>query len=302
MKRTNLIIILLLIVSVSASPIVAKENNISDEEDYNKLIYTTEVSMPVEITERKKWISETTEYNEKHFNQRVISVIETEEMIVFVFERNKSINIINDSDEHYYGIDRVEYIKPESNGESKDRANSFKFTYYYGCSGYYTSIDSKSRSTYNALKALIIKWASSVNETAGDLMEIVTGLAEALFDASKPASIQTYNQYFYYNKVCSVMPSGMTVWFPSCQIGKRFAFTKEIHSVYEIGNYLNEDTTYKYQWDTVTVPPTIGVQCIEPLTKAHYNDNTWMKNKAVETLYSGGYVDVYGIAMEVHVP
>lgn len=126
-------------------------------------------------------------------------------------------------------------------------------------------------------------------------MEFVTGIAETLYDFKKPASIEVENQYFYYNKVCSIRASNDSFWYPTCQIGKRYAFTKETYSVVRSDGFLLENTKYSYQWDGYSKPPKYG-QFVESLTKPHYDDGRWMIEKAISTKNTGGYVDVYGLA------
>ena len=282
-----------------------------DVEEASSFFMTSEPTMP-ELTStskigdsysRSQWVEDVIEYNEQYYSQEVVNWYETENSYVFEFGPRDISTVMSNasvSDDIYLGIHMIEYIKPESDLTMTVNSTTYvdKFTYYYGFSGSYTSIDSKYRTTYQVFKTLTINIASTVSKTAGTLMEIVTGVAEATFDLARPASLKTYNQYMYYNKVCSVKPSNGTTWFPTCQIGKRYAFTKEIHSVYHSNGYLDEDTTYTYEWDGYSVPPRSG-QYAEVLTKSHYDDGRWMIQKAIETINTGGYVDVYGLATNV---
>ncbi len=305
MKKVLTVLLVFVICMCSVNLYVKAEEN----ESTTNYFMTDEPSMPeVSSTSRMRnsysrsqWVNDVIEYNEEYYSQEVINWYETDDSYVFEFgPRNVASVISADSESNediLVGIHKIEYIKPESDLTLTVNSTTYvdKFTYYYGFSGSYVSIDSKYKTTYQVFKTLTIKIASTISKSAGTLMEIITGVAEATFDAARPASIQTYNQYMYYNKVCSVKPSTGTTWFPTCQIGKRYAFTKEIHSVYYSNGYLDEDTTYTYEWDGYSVPAKAG-QYAEVLTKSHYDDGRWMIQKAIETINTGGYVDVYGLA------
>lgn len=254
---------------------------------------------------REQWVEDIIEYNENHYDQEVSSWYETEDAYVFEFEqrnntRTLSINSSN-SDDVFLGIHKIEYVKPESDLTLTVNGTTYvdKFTYFYGFSGSYVSIDDQRRASYEAFRTIAIKIASTIWQPAGEIMELVTGVAETLYDFTKPASLIIKNQYFYYNKVCSIRATNETTWYPTCQIGKRYAFTLEEHKVMWSNGYLDEKQTQTYQWDGYSVPPKTG-QFVEPLTKPHYEDGRWMIEKAISTKNTGGYVDVYGLAPNPH--
>lgn len=258
--------------------------------------------MPENKLEREKWIEEVIAYNEKNYNQESKGYEETPEAYIIYFTRLATPIYSVETDEYYYGIEKIEYLKPENQAKSTivDGVQyDTKFTFYYGASGSYIRIDHESSTKLEFIIDLSIRVASSINETVGNLLELMTHITRSAMNSQRAAEVTTYNQYFYYNKVCSVKPAGTTMWYPTCQIGKRYSHTKEVGSVYHISGYLNETTTYLHQWDGVTVPPPVPSQAIEPLTKNHFYDIDWMINKAIEMMHLGGYVDIYGVGMNV---
>ena len=253
---------------------------------------------------REQWVNDIIEYNEEHFNQEISNWYETEDMYVFEFEPSNAVNTLSITDENgdiYLGIDKIEYIKPESDWTLSVNGTTYvdKFTYYYGFSGRYVQIDSKSKATYKAFRDISIKIASTISFLGGELMQMVTNTIETAFDYAKPASITVSNQYFYYNKVCSIRATDDTTWYPTCQIGKRYAFTLEEYRITYSDGYLDVDHSQLYKWDRVSIPPKAG-QFTEPLTKPHYEDGRWMIENAISTKTTGGYVDVYGLAPNPH--
>ncbi|MBQ5541532.1 MAG: hypothetical protein IIU06_00500, partial [Erysipelotrichales bacterium] len=289
MKKYICSIVVLFLVLLSAN------NAVTAEEKDTKTNLTEEPSIPLleRGEERELWIGRVVEYNEGYYKQKVQTWYETETSYVIVFAKREEPVLVGD--EIFYGVDKVEYIKPEcvkDNTKGTRVTYNYKFTYYYGASGSYQTVGQRNASAYNLIKDLLINIASTVNSVVGQIMQAAAQVGEALLDGTKPASLIVYNQYFYYNKVCSVKPSTGSYWYPTCQIGKRYAFTKEEYSVYLTGGFRRENVTYLHTWDGYSVPPLSG-QYVEELTKPHFNDYQWMQDKARETMTTGGYVDVY---------
>lgn len=134
--------------------------DIKAEENSSVSFVTNEPIMPASSSmtrgtnySRNQWVSDIIEYNEQHYHQEISNWYETEDMYVFEFETCNAFNTIsdnNESDDIYLGIDKIEYIKPESDFTLNVNGVTYvdKFTYYYGLSGRYESMDSQSRTTY----------------------------------------------------------------------------------------------------------------------------------------------------------
>lgn len=271
-------------------------------------LYTTSESLN---EKRKEWLNQVVTYNEKYYNQNVEKVVEDNEKYVLYFEP-KEMNdnyTINEKDLvgvekieiDDWGVYKIEYIKPESvNLKTDYQTNSsvtvggttydYKLTYYYAWSNGYYRIAKTSWTSYLEIGASVLMAFTNVtNILVSVVIDRALASAFSAMDQGKPITAETYNKYFYMNKVCSVKPSNSSTWYPTCQIGLRDSFGW-CWSTYQKSTgepILAKQPNPKQANGT---PPT-NYDSMEK--KPHYDDTNWMINKAIEKINQGGYADVY---------
>ncbi len=269
--------------------------------------------------EREAWLNQVIKYNENLYGQSVSHYTEDSDKYTLYFEPKKEerketivyeyqLSKVEEIDQNKWGVSRIEYVKPESklalsvmndentrsfiiNGVTYD----YKFTYYYAWSSGYYRIEKKSFSSYASIAA-----SQLIKYTIDKLMEkvhwVIQLAAGTLFDSIElnlPIVAETYNKYFYENKVCSVKKQGSSTWFPTCQIGRRLSFgwcwsTARLKTT-------GEPTILKGPVKNGNgIPPT---NYDSQAKKPYFDNNEWMIRKDVETMSTGGYADVYAICI-----
>lgn len=321
MKKLFSIFVTLLIIltAISVSPVFADESN--DSADDPIIVATNEPLMPFiqEITpfslnnkysvgySREVWVEEVIKINEEAYNQIIVSVEENDNYYIFNFKSNPELEnkvVVIDGEEYVnVQVDRIIYTKPEyslkiSSGISLNAlirdtgsGGTTKIVEYYGWSSGYQKYQSKSGkfgSILNLLigyvptKSVIVSWVLS--EALGSVYKTLT--------SGTYVTAETYNKYYYRNKVGCVYNSIINQWLPVAHVGERRSFG------WSWGTYINAYGEPIIKKGTVknannSKNPT-NYDSREK--KAHYDDNTWIINKAIETQYTGGYWDCFGIA------
>lgn len=267
-----------------------------DKTDIVKITYEPE--MPTKdnkLTRRSDWIKKVKEINESTYNQKIINIIEDDNYIIFEFE----MNIESKNEIVYYDgvgytsiqIDRVLYLKPESIiFKISSKSVSTKIVEYYGWNSDYSVYKTKSGqfgSIINLLigyvptQSVLVSWVLS--EAVGSLYNSIVSTASV--------KAQTLNKYYYRNRCGCVYNSIVQGWLPVAQVGERRSFG------------------WCYGWipdeygqprlnigpETLANNPTNPTNYHGREKKAHYDDDSWIINKAIETQNTGGYVDIYGI-------
>ena len=271
-----------------------------------------------ELTKKREiWLEQVIDYNEEHYGQLVTTVEEDKEKYTLYFEPKEEPNCesiihdynldgIEEIDQDKWGVSKIEYIKPEASlietVPASAQLNStivvdgttydYKFTYYYAWSDGYYEVASKSYSSYIAIAAdALMNFTIDLNsELVKWVISQAMGAAFNQMDQSKPVKAKTYNKFYYENKVCSVKRTGTSMWYPTCQIGRRCAFGWCWTTVTKsTGEPLIK---YNAPKNANAIPPT---NYDSQAKKSYFDNNTWMAKKAIEKMTTGGYVDVYAI-------
>lgn len=315
--RKSILLSLLGTFLLANSPIYAANAN---ENEFSRITNnTTEPMMPMlenshgirtlsenDITQlRKEWVEEVITVTEKAYNQSVSDVFETDEYYIFEYDENEKLkNQIVEIDNVEYEnvqIDRILYLKPEK-ADTKSivpddgiGGSSFKIIEYYGWSSGYQHVAKKSGKyssianlamSYLPIKSALVSWV--LGEAVGSLISSVSNSANV--------TAETLNKYYYRNKAGSIYQSSTKVWAPIAFVGERRTFGWCWGTI--PGS--NGEPLLKYGKETIannSKDPT-NYHCREK--KAHYDDNTWIKNKAYETRNTGGYYDCFAIATTVY--
>lgn len=336
MKKAIVLFVLLL--CLSSVDVKASDDNEEEVSSRGSFIVSSEPSMPTIFIDRSglkkdgngkylkdarsKWIAKVIVYNESVYNQKVIDVQEDDDSFNLFFEPKNHVtinnyindNVINSPEEinsELWDVRLIKYIKPESmwhynSAESESKTSSLlasgtnydtKFTYYYAWSNGYYKVVKKSFSSYISIAAdaMMAYTTSGMNAAVAWVISQAAHGVLSSFDHSLAITAETYNKYYYENKVCSVKTSGSTFWYPTCQVGRRLCFgwswstahTSTGEPIILKGNAKNGNG----------LPPTNYDGPAQK--KPHFNDNSWMINKAVETMHTGGYADVYAICTNV---
>lgn len=270
--------------------------------------------------QREIWLDQIVEYNENHYDQAVSTIVEDNEKYTLFFEPKQiddnqfttydyALTGIEEIDASKWGVSRIEYLKPEaislSMGSTNIRPNStivvngttydYKFTYYYAWSNGYYKIQSKNIASYLAAAAanLTLSYTpDGLSKLATWIIGQAVGDMFSAFDQSLPVTAETHCKYYYENKVCSVKPTGTSYWYPTCQIGRRLSFgwswsTVRLKATGEPTLYIEQNPK-----DGNGTPPT---NYDSQAKKSNFDNNTWMINKAIETMTTGGYANVFAI-------
>lgn len=266
---------------------------------------------------RTQWLNSVIAYNENLYDQKVLNVEENSDKYVLYFEvkaepdcesvvHDYELSGIEELDEDRWGVSRIEYVKPESYlASSMAESNrgstvtvdgvtyDYKFTYYYAWSNGYYKVQKKSFTSYLAIAvdAVIAYTTDGANVLVSWVIAQAAGSLFNTIDQNKAITAETYNKYYYENKVCSIKATGTTMWYPTCQIGRRldFGWSWSTAKKKTTGEPIVLKGVAKNGNGT---PPT---NYDSQAKKSHYNDDIWMAKKAIETMHTGGYVDIYAI-------
>ena len=267
-------------------------------------------------SQRMQWLAEVVEYNEYLYEQTVENVVEDNEKYTLYFEPKdiESVTTVYDYELEgveeieleKWGVCKIEYIKPEAISEEigpvGDELNSsitidgtsyeYKFTYYYAWSSGYYKIAKTSWTSYLSIGASVVMSFTNIkNILVKTVISRALSTVFSAMDQSKPITAETYNKYFYMNKVCSVKPASASMWYPTCQIGLRDAFGW-CWSTYQKSTGEPIVAKEPNPKNANATPPT---NYDSQEKKSHYDDGLWMARKAVEKMTTGGYTDVYAI-------
>ncbi|MGN1344144.1 MAG: hypothetical protein ACI4U3_06150 [Traorella sp.] len=328
MKKLFYICLMLSLICSTQSVKASNEQTIMDTS--NSFLITNEPAMPIlqnnayqvnsisTLNQREQWIETVTTIQEEAYNQKVKNVSENNNYIIFEFETNDNItssNNIFESDEEItfteIQILNVYYLKPESsinqnlqNYNSGITTNSVvpsdpgggsttKIIEYYGWSDGYVTYGKKSGILksimslaigYVPTKSVLVSWA--LGEAMGAAYDSLAN------NASVTSEIK--NKYYYRNKAGCVYMANQ--WVPIAFVGQRRSFAWEWATA---PNSYGEPILYKNEsHNSTNSKDGSGYDAIE--YKAHYNDNTWIINKALETKNNGGYYDCFAVLTNLY--
>lgn len=268
------------------------------------------------IAQRAEWLIDVVEYNENLYGQVVENVVEDSEKYTLYFapKNIESVTAVYDYsldgeeeiDFDKWGVCKIEYLKPEAFNVRlepvADEINTtitidgttyeYKFTYYYAWSSGYYRVAKTSWTSYASIGASVLMSFTNIKSIL--VKTVINRALSSVFsamDQAKPITAETYNKYFYMNKVCSVKPANSSTWYPTCQIGLRDSFGW-CWSTYQKSTgepILAKEPNPK---NANATPPT---NYDSQEKKSHYDDGIWMAKKAVEKMTTGGYADVYAV-------
>lgn len=202
------------------------------------------------------WIEETKIYLEDFYNKKIIDVEETDDEVIFHFERLGQLGVESDQE-----IISSIYTK-NSNRALQTKVNVLE-TY-----GPVTEELNVSAITWSVAKTLAISYLG-YNRKLADLVAMILDLSitgvESIIVASMPVTGRVDSQKKYYQHV------GYTyevLWTPRCVVGKYEHYKTEQTYIYKTNSLAER---YVKDWNYHT-----GGQ------KNHYGDSTWIVNKALE--------------------
>lgn len=264
---------------------------------------------------RAQWVEDTAKYLENVYDQPFSHTEESEDFITFYFDTQESAEtnqlsisaedlsdkeVYDDQEIPYYDdqVYMVQYVKPESALAST--TYSTKFVYYWGWAEKYQLLDSSpsAGTIFNiSSSVLLMALAGAVTPLQSVILtafQMTTSEFISAYGSYVSVLGKTYANYYFMNKYAYVLVNG--TWLPGCVVGSRRGFN------YCSGGYITSGG--QTVWTEIT--GKVGYPDNNPTNydtldkKPHYDDNTWLINKAIEyyTVYDTSlYSDIYGTAL-----
>ena len=264
---------------------------------------------------RAQWVQDTAKYLENVYEQPFSHIEESEDFITFYFDvqENSETNqlsispeeldnkeVYDDQEVPYYDdqVYMVQYVKPESALAST--TYSTKFVYYWGWAEKYQLLDSSpsAGTIFNVSSSVMLMALAGAVTPLQSVVLTAFQMTISEFISAYSSSVsvlgKTYANYYFMNKYAYVLVNG--TWLPGCVVGSRRGFN------YCSGGYVTSGG--QTVWTEIT--GKVGYPDNNPTNydtldkKPHYDDNTWLINKAIEyfTVYDTSlYNDIYGTAL-----
>ncbi len=274
-KVINFVLVVLIILGgLLPTKVYAEESNIgyvnkSDDENViqllNKIPVSQENPMPSNGSRISidSWIEETKNYLENFHQKRIVKIAETDDEIIFEFE------IIE-------GLIDQEQIYSVSYSKITSRALSTKIEVYTEDTGF-NEVKTLQAQTWSIASNVIVGLAGLPNLFTG-IISMITGLAISNLEMCTTFIDKIHRFIRTYRKVAFVYELN---WTPRCIIEKRDYYYDHYFS-YVGADKKPHSITTDYAFATSE-------------TKPHYDDDSWMKNKALEMQAQNNvYTDGYG--------
>lgn len=311
MKKTLICLLVFLLVISNLMTVSAEENNesnstiiscnlpVSHEKPLpqyaNNEIQKSNLAVEKMKSERDEWKKATKDELERAYSQKISSIYENDNYIIFEFYPKESVKkdeySVNDK-----GIISVEYLKLEGEiGEKLINAKSTtsldtKIITYYGWSNGYENYVKKTKNLIDFV-GFAIGFVPTLSKVASALQILAFGnsLYQSL-DDSTPITTQTLYQSYYQNKVGSVYFAN--TWNNTVYVGSRRCFGCSWSCIlYDSGMASNPYWTSKKTPNSQSNPTNYDGS-IEK--KTHFDDNNWIIQKALEQWNAHAiYKDVY---------
>lgn len=143
---------------------------------------------------------------------------------------------------------------------------------------------SKSAATFSAAKGLFIMALSINYPLQAAILDVANWFSEAV-NASKPVTGKIYTSHETLTKQGEIANIAGN-YMPWCKISKRLYYRHQWSTYTDSKGYLRQRTR--------DFTPSTGYGAYATDTKAHYNDNAWIKEKAIAGQKAGWiYTDVH---------
>lgn len=261
---------------------------------------------------REIWVDEVVRINEEAYGQSIANVEEDDNYYIFNFEPNPELEdkVVIIGGEEYVNvqIDRILYVKPESSinrsfemspsaiiPDLGGSGGTTKIVEYYGWSNGYQKYQGKS-GNFGSILNLLIGYVPTKSVLVSWILSEALGSIYNSLTSSTYVTAESYNKYYYRNKAGCVYSTTAKGWLPIAHVGERRSFG------WSWGTYKNSSGEPILKKGTVknannSKNPT-NQDSREK--KPHYDDNTWIMNKAKETQNTGGYWDCFGIVTTLY--
>lgn len=305
MKKIICVCLVALLLTNLAVPVFAAEagaDSFHSLSPVDKFLTTDEESMPhlsrtetqtysqstttLNIPSRSAWVNATTATLEKAYSQKVISITETKDFVIFTFEEpEKVVNNVG-------YISKVKYTKPESKAIASNYET--KITYMYGWLNGYYSLEEKT-GAWNTIKDSLLTVAGFIEElTIYMFVFDVLGIAYNYFSGPEIVRAQNTAQYYVLNKIGQVKNEVTGLWQQWAYVGCRRGFHRT----------LVEEEVYPNYWNTVGIKETIANNPNNPTNhdtievKPNFYNDTWIMNRAISAYERDRvFMDVYGMTI-----
>lgn len=295
---TTIIMILTLAVPASAVEFIQETDTaiqslekLSTTEDDVPAIIATKGSVEDTLVyePRSTWVEETSVILEDAYSQEIKSVNEDQDYIIFEFAPPEHIA------RNVSYIDRVEYVKPES--QLSTSSYSRKITYMYGWGDGYYPIQQES-GTWDTVKNILISAAGFNNKIT--IAQFILSFAPLYkpedLGPGDPIDATCTAQYYYQNKVGQIKNPETGTWEEQVYVGSQRTFYRTI---------VEREDEYG-RWETIGFHEASDEEIGDPANpsgydkiefKAHFQDNSWILDQA-ETIFAAHlmpYIDVFAV-------
>lgn len=238
----------------------------------------------IQTSERKAWVEQTKEILENTYHEKVAEISENEDYITFHYNNNN----IKDEDLKYDHIEKTEYLKPESTLAAAATIQT-KINYVWAWSDGYYKIDSKS-GKWGVVKDFLLAILGTSSKTVLSVFSSVLGIATSSFATNSPIKVDSMAKYYYYNKVGYVKAGGY--WLPYAYVGSRRGFK----CITGVKKDSSGQPTIQRTKETKGTPSNNPTNYDDIKKKANFDNNTWIRNKAISQYKNdaGVYTNVYG--------
>lgn len=308
LKKTKSFLVLMILIGNFSIININANSKSPIEIDSVSFMNTSEDPMPLVISgtskfsiaknnSRQSWVEEVTEILEVATNQTIERIVETENYISLYFEVVEMESSKKTLDPSNLDLTKpiitvVHYLKPESKlleSSTTSTTSSYQtriYEYYKWSNGYY-KIGSKS-GVFNTISNVLIAYSPIVSKTVQAILGEVASYFINAVDKSKTVTAETYNKYYYHNKVGQVYNN--KIWMSTAYVGSRRTFIKVWSTYFDKAG---QPKSINYENNGYPSSNPTNYNSIEK--KSYYDNNTWIMNRAIQALNpnSGIHINVY---------
>lgn len=255
----------------SITTLETDEKNMPELQQEEKNMYHADKEIEtLSLPSREMWCTDTKSILEKTYSQKVSTVSETEDFIIFEFNADSMNNIYNEN------VLMVKYIKPESYlaAEKYDT----KITYTWGWKATLLNEMTK-EGKWSKLKDMLIAVAGTSDVPIISFLTFIYGASLATIGSDQKVKVDSLFKAYYLNETCHVKEKLLGIWLPYVSVGCRKDIKAGGYTVYDSAGQPNP---YLPQQAREGKPTENPINQDRTIKSKHFDDFRWMVKKAVE--------------------